>query len=212
VAKSVVGYRAWLVRREWSVSHARKDNPIIAVLSPQLSTGLAFGGHWKSDILRASLVRFIASEYQIRFWDAETSPELSCGTFSFDEVLRAECTSATIPSAVKAPANTQHQSNPDTVKAIATLKLAATSITAPATSSWGLKRCLFEMVTYLSVKRSTRSASADLDLLVSGNNERSSASCLMRDSRKFQPAMVETTATNPPAIVTPAPTIATTFT
>jgi len=37
VAKSVVGYRAWLVRWEWSGSHARKDNPIIAVLSPQLS-------------------------------------------------------------------------------------------------------------------------------------------------------------------------------
>lgn len=37
MAKSRVGYRAWLVRREWSGSHARKDNPIIAVLSPQLS-------------------------------------------------------------------------------------------------------------------------------------------------------------------------------
>jgi len=37
VGKSVTGYRAWLVRWEWSANHARIDNPIIAVLSPQFS-------------------------------------------------------------------------------------------------------------------------------------------------------------------------------
>lgn len=37
MGKLVTGYRAWLVRWEWFGGHARKDDPIIAVLSSQFS-------------------------------------------------------------------------------------------------------------------------------------------------------------------------------
>jgi hypothetical protein len=46
-----------------------------------------------------------------------------------------EWKSVTVPNVPKAPANPQHQSNPDTEDAIAMLKIAARNITIAATSS-----------------------------------------------------------------------------